>query len=57
MSVFDKLKDLQSDIDNEIAGIDAQIKDLKDKRKQLLGLKRTIVPQKRRGRKPKNPTQ
>lgn len=57
MSVFDKLKDLQSDIDAEIAGIDDQIKELKNKRKQLLGLRRTIVPQKRRGRKPKNATQ
>ena len=53
MSVFDKLKDLQNDIDSEISTIDAQMKELKDKRKQLLGLRRTIVPQKRRGRKPK----
>lgn len=54
MSVFDKLKELQSDIDNEIAAIDVQMKELKEKRKKLLALRRTIVPQKRRGRKPKN---
>ncbi|MFQ5650882.1 MAG: hypothetical protein ACE5IY_13150 [bacterium] len=57
MSVLDKLKELQTDVEHEIAGIDAQIKELKDKRKQLVSLRRTIVPQKRRGRKPKIATQ
>ncbi len=56
MSVFDKLNDLKSDIDKEIAEIDKQLAELKAKRKQLAALKRSVSPTtgKRRGRPRKN---
>ncbi len=52
MSVFDKLSQISTDMDKEIADIDKQIADLTAKKKQLLNLKKVMdpAPKKRRGR-------